>query len=55
MYLWLLSHADAQQKETCTIIFLGICGLRTIVQCAYKMNPSGKRKYTQAELLALLR
>ncbi len=30
-------------------------GLRTIVQCATKMNPSGKRKYTQAELLALLR
>ncbi len=30
-------------------------GLRTIVQCAVKMNPSGKRKYTQAELLALLR
>lgn len=30
-------------------------GLRTIVQCAYKMNPSGKRKYTQVELLALLR
>lgn len=30
-------------------------GLRTIVQCAYRMNPSGKRKYTQAELLALLR
>jgi len=30
-------------------------GLRAIVQRAYKMNPSGKRKYTQAELLALLR
>ncbi len=30
-------------------------GLRTIVQCAYKMNPGGRRKYTQAALLALLR
>lgn len=30
-------------------------GLRTIVHTAFQMNPSGKRKYTQAELLALLR
>ena len=30
-------------------------GLRAIVQCAYTMNPSGKRKYTEAALLHLLR
>ena len=30
-------------------------GLRAIVRCAYQMNPSGKRRYPQAELLALLR
>jgi hypothetical protein len=30
-------------------------GLRAIVRRAYQMNPSGKRRYTQAEMLALLR
>ena len=30
-------------------------GLRKIVKTAFKMNPSGKRKYTQTELFALLR
>ena len=30
-------------------------GLRKIVHEAFQMNPSGKRKYTQVELLALLR
>lgn len=30
-------------------------GLRNIVKTAFKMNPSGKRKYTQTELFALLR
>ena len=30
-------------------------GLQKIMHEAFQMNPSGKRKYTQAELLALLR
>ncbi len=30
-------------------------GLRKIVQQAFQMNPSGKRKYTQTDLFALLR
>lgn len=30
-------------------------GLRKIIKIAYQMNPSGKRKYTQTELFALLR
>lgn len=30
-------------------------GMRAIIRGAFQMNPSGKRKYTQAELLALLR
>ena len=30
-------------------------GLRAIVRSAYQMNPSGKRRYTQTEMLALLR
>ncbi len=30
-------------------------GMRQIIRQAFQMNPSGKRKYTQAELLALLR
>jgi hypothetical protein len=30
-------------------------GMRQILRLAFQMNPSGKRKYTQAGLLALLR
>tara|TARA_B100000745_G_scaffold297202_1_gene243773 strand:- start:70 stop:552 length:483 start_codon:yes stop_codon:yes gene_type:complete len=30
-------------------------GMRQILRLAFQMNPSGKRKYTQVELLALLR
>lgn len=30
-------------------------GMRKIIRLAFQMNPSGKRKYTQAELLAMLR
>lgn len=30
-------------------------GMRQIIAFAFQMNPSGKRKYTQGELLALLR
>ena len=30
-------------------------GMRQIIRLAFQMNPSGKRKYMQAELLALLR
>lgn len=30
-------------------------GMRQIIRLAFQMNPSGKRKYTQSELFALLR